>query len=254
MFSKIFGRPLRVVTDRIFPRYFAARDYRRGVPELPPLNGQSGRRAIVERIMADCGIEQIVETGTFRGSTTRWFVRFGVPIHSVEANPRFAEYVRRVFAAEPTIHLAEMDSAAFLEELAGDAAINAKVTFFYLDAHWGRRLPLGEEIRTVTQSFPDAVMVIDDFRVEDDPDYGFDDYGPGMRLDLDYVRNIGVPGLQAFFPVLSGRDEDGPKRGCVALTTNAALAGKLRQISLLRPYPLDPITRNRAAAVTAPAR
>ncbi len=238
-FSKLFRGPRRLVTDRLFPKFFAALDHRRGGRPVAPLNGQSGRRAIVERIVRDCAIRQFVETGTYRGSTTRWFSGFGLPVYTVEANARFAHFARLSFAGEPLVHTAEMDSAAFLERLAGDPAVTGRTTLFYLDAHWGRRLPLGEEIRTVCRAFPDAVMVIDDFEVADDSDYGFDNYGPGKRLDLDYVRRTGVAGLRAFFPALPGRDEDLPRRGCVVLTTNGALAEKLGRIELLRPFPLE---------------
>ena len=80
---------------------------------MPPLNGQSGRQAIVESIIRGCAIEQIIETGTYRGVSTRWFLTFGLPIHSVAANLRFAEYTRRIFATEPLIRVAEMDRRPF---------------------------------------------------------------------------------------------------------------------------------------------
>ena len=237
LFSKLFGGLSRRFTDQLFPRYYGLRDARLGIPALPPLNGQHGRQAIVERIIKDCSIEQIIETGTYRGATTKWLLQFKLPIHSVEANPRFAEYVRRIFAAEPLIRLAEMDSAAFLEQLGRHPVVTSRRTLFYLDAHWGRHLPLAQEIRAVVRGFPDAVMLVDDFCVADDPGYGFDDYGPRMRLDLDYVRDAGLGGLRVFFPTLRGDDEDGNRRGCVVLTTCAALGEMLSGIPLLRPYP-----------------
>ena len=235
--AKIFGGLPRRVTG-LAPHYFGRRDARLGVPNLPPLNGQSGRQAIVEGIIKTCAIEQIIETGTYHGVSTAWFRKFGLPIHSVEANPRFAEFARRIFAAEPLIRLAEMDSAEFLEALGRHDMVTSKRTFFYLDAHWGKHLPLGQEIRVVAGAFPEAVMLVDDFCVEDDPDYTFDDYGHGMRLDLDYVRKANMPGLKAFYPSLRGADETGNRRGCVALTTSVGLAEILGQLPLLRAYPL----------------
>jgi predicted O-methyltransferase YrrM len=236
--SGVFKGPRTLVTDRLFPHLFAALDHRHGKRRTQAFNGQKGRTAIMAAIVHTCGIEQVVETGTYRGASTAWFAKTGAPVSTVEKNRRFAHLARLQFADKPSIHPVEMDSVAFLQTLADKAEMTAKVTLFYLDAHWERRLPLGEEIRTVAGSFPAAVMVVDDFRVEDDPDYGFDDYGPGKRLDLDYVRATGVDGLHAFFPVLRGKDESGAKRGCVVLTSNKALADKLGQISLLRPYPL----------------
>ena len=133
-----------------------------------------------------------------------------------------------------------MDSVAFLDRLSADPAVTAPTTLFYLDAHWEKQLPLGDEIAIVARSFQKAIMVVDDFAVPDDPDYDFDDYGPGKRLDLDYVRRTGVANLEVFFPTAAGKDEDLPRRGYVVMTTNGALAERLRGIELLRPFPMSP--------------
>jgi predicted O-methyltransferase YrrM len=236
--SGVFRGPRKIVTDRMFPRFFATLDHSRGTRVVPPLNRQSGRAAIMEAIITDCGIEQIVETGTYRGATTAWFAKFGLPVYTVEANRRFAHLVRLNFATNELVHPSEMDSAAFLDRLSNDESLTRAATLFYLDAHWGKRLPLGEEIRTVARAFSAAIVVIDDFQVADDPGYGFDDYGPGKRLDLDYVKATGVSRLRAFFPTLRGAEENGARRGCVVLTTNDSFVDKLRRISLLRSYPL----------------
>jgi hypothetical protein len=131
-----------------------------------------------------------------------------------------------------------MDSVAFLRELATDAARTRATTLFYLDAHWGKRLPLAEEVTVITRAFPASMMLIDDFKVADDPGYGFDDYGEGKRLDIDYVRRIGVNGLAAFFPALPSEEENPPRRGCVVLSASPALIERLAADPLLRRYPL----------------
>jgi predicted O-methyltransferase YrrM len=227
--------PRQIVTDRLFPKFFAALDHR-GSRNIPALNNQIGRTAIMEGIIRTCGIEQIVETGTYRGASTAWFAEFGVPVHTVEANARFAHLARLRFASNARVHPVEMDSVAFLDRIAQDSGLTGKVTLFYLDAHWKKRLPLGEEIQIVARAFPKAIIAIDDFEVADDPAYGFDNYGPGKRLDLDYVRRTGAVGLKAFFPVLRGAEETGARRGCVVLTRNPELADRLRKVSLLRSY------------------
>ena len=192
--------PRTLMTDRLFPRLFASLDFSRGSRQVPPLNGQRGRTAIVEAIIRSCGVAQIVETGTYRGASTAWFAAFGVPVYTVESNARFAHLARLNFAGTPSVHTAEMDWVAFLEQLAHDPQRTAPLTLFYLDAHWNKRLPLGEEVQIVAGAFPSAIMVIDDFCVPDDPDYGFDDYGPDKRLDVAYLKRTGVPGLTGFFP------------------------------------------------------
>jgi predicted O-methyltransferase YrrM len=238
-FEKHFHSIHRIIADRLFPDFFAAREARRLVEPAAPLNGQGGRRAIVERIVRDCAIQQFIETGTFRGGTTRWFAQFGIPVYTVEANPRLARFAQIVLADMPLVQIAEMDSVAFLNRLSADPAITAQTTLFYLDAHWERRLPLGDEIVIVTRYFPKAIMIVDDFQVPDDPDYTFDNFGPGKRLDLEYVRHTGVADLEIFFPALPGMEEDPPRRGCVVMTTDVPMAKILRSIDLLRPFPFS---------------
>ncbi len=222
------------VRDQMFPGLFARLDYRYRAHTKPPLNGQSGRKAIMSAIVDRCGIEQFVETGTFRGATTAWFAGYGLPVHTVELNHRFAILARLRFGDNPLVRTAESDSATFMEEIAADPAITARTTLFYLDAHWGEMLPLAAELTTLHRAFPRAVVVIDDFRVPHDDGYAFDDYGPGKRLDLDYLAGTTVHAWPAFFPALPGRDEDGGKRGCVVLASDDELAGRLDSIALLR--------------------
>ena len=228
--------PRRLVTDRLFPRHFAELQYNKGGYELPPFHLQSGRRQMFERIIRSCAVEQIVETGTFIGSTAAWFASFGVPVFTVEANPRLAHFASLRFAGNPLVRTTQMDSVKFLEKIAADPERTKKLTLFYLDAHWGKRLPLADEIRIVAGAFPRAIVAIDDFAVPDDPGYAFDDYGPGKRIDLDYVKRTGVADLNAFFPALPSAEEDGARRGCVVLTARPDLADQLAEISLLRAH------------------
>ena len=191
--SGVLKGPRTLITDRLFPHFFAMLD-RENCRRAPPFNGQAGRTAIMTAIINTCGIEQIVETGTFRGDSTAWFGETGLPVHTVEKNPRFAQLARLQFADEPSIHTVEMDSAAFLEQLAGKAEVTARITLFYLDAHWERRLPLGEEIRTVAGSFPAAVMVIDDFRCRTTTTTGSTTTGPVSASTSNMCLPLGSTG------------------------------------------------------------
>jgi hypothetical protein len=76
--------------------------------------------------------------------------------------------------------------------------------------------------------------MIDDFKVSDDPGYSFDDYGPGKRLDLDYLRASNLPELTVYFPSTPSHREDGARRGCVVATANPEMAAILDRIALLR--------------------
>ena len=58
-----------------------------------------------------------------------------------------------------------------------------------------------DEAELAVSNFSKAVLMIDDFNVPDDPGYGFDDYGPGKRLDINYLRAANLPNLRSLFSV-----------------------------------------------------
>src|SRR5437870_898363 len=53
-----------------------------------PLNSQSFRQRIYSDIMSRLEFKAIVETGTFRGTTTEFFAKSGLPVYSVEIDTR----------------------------------------------------------------------------------------------------------------------------------------------------------------------
>ena len=70
-----------------------------------------------------------------------------------------------------------------------------------------------------------------------DDGYGFDDYGVGKRLSLEYLGSqLKQEGLQPFFPYLPSSQETGAKRGCVVVTRNGELADRIASIHSLRVY------------------
>jgi hypothetical protein len=55
-----------------------------------------------------------------------------------------------------------------------------------------------------------------------DEGYGFDDYGPGRRLDLSLLAGLDPVGARLFFPVLPSAEESGARRGCAVIGVGAA--------------------------------
>jgi predicted O-methyltransferase YrrM len=182
-----------------------------------PLNGQAERRAIVRELARAVPVDLVAETGTFRGTSTEFFSAvFGVPIHTVEANPRFLAYSRRRLAFDPQITVVRGDSRPFLRDLTEQQA--GKSAFIYLDAHWEEDLPLSEELAIVRDgALQSAVVMIDDFAVPDDAGYAYDDYGPGRSLVEDYLPPL--PGWRLYYPAARSEQETGAKRGSAVLTT-----------------------------------
>lgn len=109
-----------------------------------------------------------------------------------------------------------------------------------MNDHCFDNLPLREEAELAIDHFAGSVLMIDDFAVPDDPGYGFDDYGSGRRLDLEYLLNSKLPDLSIYFPSTPSFQEDGARRGCVVVTANSALGAILDDVVLLRRWKRKP--------------
>ncbi len=197
-----------------------------------PFNGQRFRQTIFCDLVGACRFEAIIETGTFRGSTTLFMATKapGVPVYTVEADPVFYGFAARRLRKLPTVKLSHGDSRAFLRSL---PLAGQQRAFFYLDAHWNEDLPLAEEARIIFQRFANFVIMIDDFEVPGEPDYGFDHYGAGERLSLRDFPFDRQPGLSVYFPNRSAALESGSRRGCIVLAS-AAMEPLVNRVSSLR--------------------
>jgi len=207
---------------RKHPAWLAAYDYYWN-PVLKsswggPFNGQTGRQQIFQELMSKVSFRAIIETGTFRGTTTEFLAKqSGLPVWTGEVEPRYYHFARFRFRRQPNIRLALGDSRAMLTKLSGDPEFPKCNVFFYLDSHWQEDLPLKQEIKLIAKSWQGVAIMIDDFEVPQDADYGFDDYGPGKRLCLEDLQPLSSLGLTPFFPTLAAAQETGRKRGCVVL-------------------------------------
>jgi hypothetical protein len=183
-----------------------------------PFNGQCFRQLIFIDLLRSCRFDAIVETGTFRGSTTIFLARnaAGIPVYSCEINPRFFAIARRRLRGLPNLHLHNLDSRTFLANLNLSRQTRA---MFYFDAHWLGNLPLANETEFVFSNFDSFAIMIDDFKVTDDPGYGFDDYGPGNILSLSNFPFHDDDRIHCYFPARPSEQESGVRRGCIVLVS-----------------------------------
>jgi hypothetical protein len=205
-----------------------------------PMNSQAFRTELARRLIRECKIARIVETGTFLGTTTEFFAEFGIPVTTAESNPDHAQKSAARLSKWKNVDLRAYDSVRVLQELTREPIDRSVPTLFYLDAHWEHHLPLREEAELAVAHFAKAVLLIDDFAVPDDPGYGFDDYGPNKRLTLEYLLQGNLRHLAQYFPSAPSHQETGARRGCVVVTANAELMTILDQIPLLRRWNLGP--------------
>ena len=182
-----------------------------------PFNGQRCRQTMFEQLVSCLGFSAIVETGTFRGSTTQFMAdRADVPLFSCELSQRFFYFAKMRLAALKNVRLFCQDSRTFLSAILPGGAVPGPA-FFYLDAHWNQDLPLWDEIKIIFGARIDAVVMVDDFRVPGDIGFGYDDYGPGKCLSVLNLRPNLTSEIDLFFPRYPSAAESGAKRGVVVL-------------------------------------
>lgn len=192
-----------------------------------PLNGQQQRLAILMDIARAVPVDQVVETGTYLGTTTRLLAEvFPVPVDSVEVVPRFHRAAERRLAAAPSVTMHLGDSRSVLRSL----PVRGRA-FFYLDAHWYADMPLTEELAIIADRWSQVVVMIDDFQVRDDPGYGFDRLDNGLALTLDVLPHT-VSAWRWYYPKAPASSETGSRRGCLVLAApdvDLSAVGTLRR-------------------------
>jgi hypothetical protein len=208
-----------------------------------PFNGQCARQELFQELIAKTAPAIIIETGTFRGTTTEFMAETGIPIYSVEGLPRYYGFSRARLWRKGNVHLYLGDSRAVLRYLFADRlrSVCERPVFAYLDAHWNADLPLREELEIIFDHCPAAVVMIDDFQVPDDSGYQYDDYGPGKSLSPAYIDPVlSKYCLEAHYPSTPSSKETGVKRGCVVLGSSEIYGKLLCALPLLRQHCTEP--------------
>jgi hypothetical protein len=195
---------------------------------------------------AECSV--FMETGTYKGVTALAAHRlFETDVLTVEArlsayaSSRVIAWIARVRG----IHFERGDSARALSRWLSGLPVDSR-PMIYLDAHWFKENPLRREL-AATVARGNCVVVIDDCRVERDPDFGFDsqDFGEGspwtfaieIRSFADLLPPERVLALQPSYPAAS---ETGRVRGSTILLVDVALPAMDRTLasSLFSPVSL----------------
>lgn len=147
--------------------------------------------AELRRLVGKWKVRTIVETGTYKGKSTRALADMGALVFTIEIRPELAE-MRELGNVEALIG----DSG----ELVGDLLpVMRKPFLIYLDAHWGEHSPLLEELEGIAAAGlkEKPVIAIHDFYNPLHPEYGFDRWDIGeYRLELvePYLEAIYGPG------------------------------------------------------------
>ncbi len=190
-------------------------------------NGQELRRNMVLDVLSSTGVKQVIETGTYRGTTTSFFLQQACRVFTSEYSPRYYMYSKLRFLSKSKLSIYNEDSRVFLRRLAKQSRVTNELTIFYLDAHWDADLPLREELEIIDKHWPRYIILIDDYEVPGDSGYVFDDYGGESVLNAAYLDRTGI-NFKRFYPI-SSANETGVKSGSVVLTKDDATVEALRK-------------------------
>lgn len=175
-----------------------------------------GRDPILERtirgLVAEHGIKTVIETGSWRGYTTRRFSEFVGEIHSIEANPETLDIAERNCIDTSNVWLHEGESQHLIRGIIRPrlGRLNHPV-LYYLDAHWNKEWPLFDELEAIAElDHGPCVIVIHDAQVPG-KDFGFDSYG-GQALTFDFVRPY-LDKLKFKWTHFFNSEADGHRRG-----------------------------------------
>jgi predicted O-methyltransferase YrrM len=209
-----------------------------------PFNGQCKRQELFLSLIQSCQPAAIIETGTYRGASTEFMSETSrVAVYSIDTNARHFGFAKMRLRKHRNVRLFLGDSRdVLLKFFEGEGHGYAdKRLLFYLDAHEGHRgedHPLADELTTILLGASQAVIMIDDFQVPDDPGYDYDTYGIGKALTHAWIaRILGHYEVTEFYPSTPSAEETGSRRGCVVLARNPHLIDVLSKISLLQKWP-----------------
>lgn len=162
----------------------------------------------IEALIKKKGIELVVETGSYQGTTSRALAEACPRVISIESNPTY----HAALPSTPGVEFHLADSGQVLKSFT-----YPKTTLFFLDAHWGPNWPLREELAQIVDIETSPVILIHDFKVPGHPELGYDSYGD-LHCDWDHVKDliVGIYGVDKF-TLTYPTEAHGSKRGWVLI-------------------------------------
>ena len=125
---------------------------------------------IVTALARAAGATVFVETGTFRGATTRWAAGRFAEVHTIEREPALHAANQAALSALPGVRAHLGDSRAVLPGIV--ASLGGKRAVYWLDGHWSGAgtageddpCPLLDELACLGTR-PQDIVLIDDARL-----------------------------------------------------------------------------------------
>ncbi|MFC9472697.1 methyltransferase domain-containing protein [Nocardia sp. NPDC056952] len=173
-------------SERVFLNFYTT--LRAGAPLLSDGGGPFGfdiQAALqFDFLVRQYGVSQILETGCCLGDTTDYLARTypDIAIWTCDIDAAHVEFTSKRLSKYPNVRVEQGDSAELLPRSIAPECI----PLVYLDAHWGDRWPLVDELNAVER----GIVVVDDFDIGN-PRFGFDVYD-GVACDAALIRKSRV--------------------------------------------------------------
>ena len=178
-----------------------------------PLNGQYKRLDFFLTLIKMVKPNVLIETGTYIGSSTMFFAQFIDKVYTIESQEKYFLISQQRFKKLNLLNVEGIlgTSGTSIVEILKELPSNSnEILLAYLDAHWYKDIPTTLELEKLNHWGGPFVAMIDDFRVEDDPGYGFDQY------DVIAVSKTLIPNLNnlfLYYPNIPSNLECGARRG-----------------------------------------
>jgi hypothetical protein len=138
---------------------------------------------MVRKLVAEQGIQTVIETGSWRGYTARRFSEFVPRIETVELDqPTFDLAAETLRFSKVGLSLGH--SVDWLPRLIRNAH---HPILYYLDAHWCEVWPIIDELSAIADLDDRCCIIIHDCKVPNCPGLGFDSYN-GQELTFEFVK------------------------------------------------------------------
>ena len=131
---------------------------------LVPFNGDSHLAAEFRRLVKQHRIKSIIETGTYKGATTRELSKMVESVYTIESNEKFLRIAAKNLKDCANVKLFHGSSPHILRKILPGIKTPA---LFFLDAHWERNWPILDELKEIARAggFSKSVIIIHDFYV-----------------------------------------------------------------------------------------
>lgn len=129
-------------------------------------------RELALRCRSQLGVEQFVETGTYRGETARWAKDHFKRVYTVEYDRDRHAAAAALFAAHPSVKCLPGHSPQALHQILGELA--GAPALYWLDAHWcgdaasheaNDPCPVAAELAVLNAADAEAYILVDDARL-----------------------------------------------------------------------------------------